>query len=127
SPLKSGRRTAVGGIIVMRSRPVSSGLLNSRPTRSSKSVKPRAIILVALTVAFLTASTLSVAAQAVKTASTPPPEPSRFDLYSGYGYLHPVNSDIGNVKYQPINTGAVVSATAYFNRYLGVQAEGSFF
>ena len=111
----------------MRSCPVSSGLLNSRPTRSSNSVKPRATILVALTVAFLTASTLSMAAQAVKTSSTPPPEPSRFDLYGGYGYLHPVNSDIGNVKYQPINPGAVVSATAYFNRYLGVQAEGSFF
>ncbi len=111
----------------MRSCPVSSGLLNSRPTRSSNSVKLRATILATLTVAFLTASTLSMAAQAVKTSSTPPPELSRFDLYGGYGYLHPVNSDIGNVKYQPINPGAVVSATAYFNRYLGVQAEGSFF
>ena len=70
---------------------------------------------------------LTAAAQATKTASTPPPEFSRFDLYGGYGYLHPVNSDIGNVQYQPINPGAIVSAAAYFNRYIGVQAEGSFF
>jgi hypothetical protein len=111
----------------MHSRPVSSGLLNSSPSRSSFSIKARATLLVALTAAFMTASTLSAAAQAIKTASTPPPEPSRFDLYGGYGYLHPVNSDIFNVQYQPINLGAVVSATGYFNRYLGVQAEGSLF
>jgi hypothetical protein len=111
----------------MHSRPVSSGLLNSSPSRSSFSIKARTTLLVALTAAFMTASTLSAAAQAIKTASTPPPEPSRFDLYGGYGYLHPVNSDIFNVQYQPINLGAVVSATGYFNRYLGVQAEGSLF
>ncbi len=111
----------------MHSSPVSSGHLNSSPSRSSRRITAQATLLVALTVAFMTASTLSAAAQAIKTASTPPPEPSRFDLYGGYGYLHPVNSDIFNVQYQPINVGAVVSATGYFNRYLGVQAEGSFF
>jgi hypothetical protein len=111
----------------MHSRPVSSGLLNSSPSRSSFSIKARTTLLVALTAAFMTASTQSAAAQAIKTASTPPPEPSRFDLYGGYGYLHPVNSDIFNVQYQPINLGAVVSAAGYFNRYLGVQAEGSLF
>ncbi len=31
------------------------------------------------------------------------------------------------MNYQPINPGAVVSAAGYFNKYLGVQAEGSFF
>jgi hypothetical protein len=111
----------------MHSSPVSSGHLNSSPSRSSRPIKARATLLVALTIAFMTALTLSAPAQAIKTASTPPPEPSRFDLYGGYGYLHPVDSDIFNVQYQPINVGAVVSATGYFNRYLGVQAEGSFF
>jgi hypothetical protein len=110
----------------MCSRLVSPDLLNSSPMRCDRSIDARAALLVAL-LAFLTASTLSAAAQATKTASTPPPELSRFDLYGGYGYLHPVNSDIGNVKYQPINPGAVVSAAGYFNRYVGVQAEGSFF
>jgi hypothetical protein len=110
----------------MSSRLVSPGLWNS-VMRCNHSTNARAALLVALIAAFLTASTLCAAAQATKTASTPPPELSRYDLYGGYGYLHPVGSDIGNVQYQPINPGAVVSAAAYFNRYLGVQAEGSFF
>jgi hypothetical protein len=79
------------------------------------------------TAACLTVLTLSSAGQATATASTPPPGLSRFDLYGGYGYLHPVNSGINHIDYQPINPGAVVSASAYFNRYLGLQAEGSFF
>jgi hypothetical protein len=108
----------------MQFRPVNSGLMNSSP---SHFITARAALLVALVAAFVTVSTLSATAQAAKTASTPPPEPSRFDLYGGYGYLHPVDSEIGNVQYQPINPGAVVSATGYFNRYLGLQAEGSFF
>ena len=110
----------------MCSRLVSPGLWNNSPLRCDRSISARAVLLVAL-IAFLTASTLSAAAQATKTASTPPPELSRFDLYGGYGYLHPVNSDIGNIQYQPINPGAVASAAGYFNRYVGVQAEGSFF
>jgi hypothetical protein len=110
----------------MRYRLVSPDLWNS-PMRGNRSTNARAALLVALIAAFVTTSTLPAAAQATKTASTPPPELSRFDLYGGYGYLHPVGSDIGNVQYQPINPGAVVSAAAYFNRYLGVQAEGSFF
>ena len=109
----------------MRYRLMSPGLWNS-PKRCNRSTNAWAALLVALFVAFLTAS-VSSAAQATKTASTPPPELSRFDLYGGYGYLHPVGSDIGNIQYQPINPGAVVSASAYFNRYVGVQAEGSFF
>jgi hypothetical protein len=111
----------------MPSPPMSPGLLSNSPSCASMSILARTSLLIALTVAFVTASTLSGAAQAVQTASTPPPELSRFDLYGGYGYLHPINSDIGNIKYQPINPGALVSATAYFNRYFGVQAEGSFF
>jgi hypothetical protein len=111
----------------MRSRPVSSGSLDNSLSRACSNSKARAVLLTALTTMVMTVSTLSAGAQAVKTASTPPPELSRFDLYGGYGYLHPVNSEIGNIQYQPINPGAVVSAAGYFNRYFGVQAEGSFF
>jgi len=67
------------------------------------------------------------AAQATPTGSPPPPELSRFDLYAGYGYINPGNSSLNGTVYQPINPGAVVSAAAYFNRYVGIQAEGSFF
>ena len=90
--------------------------------RSVRALCSFALLAVALPGLGLTAN-----AQAVHTASTPPPEPSRFDIYGGYGYLHPQNSDINNYKYQPINLGAVVSVTGYFNHYLGLQAEGSFF
>jgi hypothetical protein len=109
----------------MRSQSVSSG----RPHRTQSRFTSCAALIVAFALAFaaFALSTAPAAAQATKTASTPPPEPSRFDIYGGYGYFHPVNSDIGNVNYQPINPGAVVSAAGYFNRHLGLQAEGSFF
>lgn len=83
--------------------------------------------LLAGLIATCTTSLPWCAAQAVPTGSTPPPELSRFDLYGGYGYINPGNSSLLGATYQPIQPGAVVSATAYFNRYLGVQAEGSFF
>ena len=111
----------------MRSCPVNFDPLNTSPSRSNVFPRARAALLIALTAAFITASTQPAAAQATKTASTPPPGLSPFDLHGGYGYFHPVNSDIGNVQYQPINPGAVVSAAGYFNRFFGVQAEGSFF
>jgi hypothetical protein len=91
------------------------------------SAKARTALIAALTIASLVAIPLSAAGQAAHSGATPPPEPSRFDLYGGYGYLHPVSSDINNYSYQPINPGAVVSATGYFNKYLGAQVEGSFF
>src|SRR5580693_2849402 len=105
----------------MRFYPVSSGQMNSSASRSHRSISSRAALLIALTAAFMTALTLSAAAQAVKTGSTPPPEPSRYDLYGGYGYFHPFSGQIGNTNYQPINAGAVVSATGYFDRTLGLQ------
>src|ERR1700710_1790726 len=67
--------------------------------------------------------TLSCAAQAVSAGSRLP-GPSRFDLYGGYAYFHPLNSDIYNVEYQPINLGAVASVTGYFNKNIGLQFEG---
>jgi hypothetical protein len=89
--------------------------------------RARTALLATLTATCMTALSLSSAAQAPATGSAPPPELSRFDLYAGYGYFNPGNSAIGNVVYQPINPGTVFSAAAYFNRYLGVQAEGSIF
>jgi hypothetical protein len=109
----------------MHLRPVSPDRLSSHTVRlTSALINSGTKLLVALCIA---ASPLSAVAQAVKTASTPPPEFSRLDLYGGYAYFHPFNSEITPFVYQSINLGAVASATAYFNRYLGVQAEGSFF
>ncbi|NYF53097.1 hypothetical protein [Tunturiibacter gelidoferens] len=109
----------------MHLRPVSPNKLSPHTKRlTSALLNSGTKLLVALCIA---ASPLSAVAQAVKTASTPPPDFSRLDLYGGYAYFHPFNSEITPFVYQPINAGAVASATAYFNRYLGVQAEGSFF
>lgn len=55
------------------------------------------------------------------------PPVSRVDIYGGYGYLHPVRSDINNYQYLPINPGAVASVAGYFTRNIGLQVEGSFF
>jgi hypothetical protein len=90
-------------------------------------LRVRTALLAGLTAIFVTVSPLTADAQATATASAPPPELSRFDLYGGYGYINPGNSAIGPNVYQPINQGAVVSAATYFNSYLGVQVEGSFF
>src|SRR5260370_16005303 len=85
-------------------------------------------VWIAASVAALTvAIAVTGAAQAAKTGSPEPPDPSTFDLYGGYAYFNPKNSDINNYRYEPINPGAVLSATGYFNRYLGLQAEGSLF
>ena len=68
---------------------------------------------------------LSCAGQAVSAGSRPPGS-SKVELYGGYAYFHPMNSDIYNVEYQPIDVGGVASVTGYFTEHLGIQAEGSF-
>jgi hypothetical protein len=67
---------------------------------------------------------LTCAAQAAPAGSRLPGS-SWVDLYGGYGYFHPIDSDIYNVEYQPIDIGAVGSVTAYFGKHFGIQAEGS--
>lgn len=54
--------------------------------------------------------------------------PDRFEIYAGYGYIHPVNSDINNYQYQPVySPNATVSITEYFTRHFGFQVEGGYF
>ena len=65
-------------------------------------------------------------AQATKSASENPD--SRVDIYAGYGYWHPINSGINGFQYQDVyNPNVTASVTGYFNRYVGVQIEGSYF
>jgi hypothetical protein len=53
---------------------------------------------------------------------------SRVDVYAGYGYWHPLNSGINGYQYQDVtHINGTLSVAAYFNRYLGVQAEGGYF
>ena len=53
------------------------------------------------------------------------PGPSNVDIYGGYSYFHPVNSDIYNQEYEPLPGGFVTGFTGYFNRAFGIQAEYS--
>jgi len=72
------------------------------------------------------ATALTASAQAFKTATEIPD--SRVDIYVGYGYFHPVNSDIGFHPYQSIyNQNATLGISGYFNRYVGLQVEGAYF
>jgi hypothetical protein len=66
------------------------------------------------------------AAQAAP-AGTSLPSPSRFDIYGGYGYLSPVNSDLYGQEYTSLPAGMVTSFTGYFNRRFGLEGEYSKF
>lgn len=65
---------------------------------------------------------LSCAAQATP-AGSQAPSPSRFELFGGYGYFHPVSSDLYNVDYVSIPGGLVTGFAGYFNRSIGLEAE----
>ena len=66
------------------------------------------------------------AAQATPAGSSAP-IPSKVDLYLGYGYMNPINSDIYGQDYTPIYGGLVTSVTGYFNHWFGIQGEYSKF
>ncbi len=72
-------------------------------------------------------ATCSALGQAARTGEPPAPF-SKIDIYGGYAYFHPFNSDINNIPYPTIdNLNATISISAYFTRYLGVQIEGGYF
>ena len=65
-------------------------------------------------------------AQAIHSATEFPD--SRVDIYGGYGYFHPISSGIaGHQFFDVYNPNATVSVTGWFNRYIGVATEGSYF
>jgi hypothetical protein len=80
----------------------------------------------ALLIAVACVAPLLCAAQAASAGSSAP-GPSRFDIYGGYGYFHPVDSDTYNIDYTSLPAGAIASFTGYFNHSFGVQGEYSKF
>ena len=53
---------------------------------------------------------------------------SRVDIYAGYGYFHPFNSEVAGYQFQSVyNPNATVGVSAWFNRYFGVEIEGGYF
>ena len=86
--------------------------------------RPRTVAVTFLLVCFVCLPVWSHAQS--KPQRNPEPPPSRVDLFGGFAYFHPYAGEIGGYAYQPINTGAVTSGSAYFDRYVGLQAEGGF-
>jgi hypothetical protein len=83
-------------------------------------------LIVASLIAFHGLAPASAHGQAIFAADSGPGA-SRVDLYGGYGYFRPFNSDIHEIPYEGVNAGGVFSVAGYFNRHLGVQLEGNFF
>ncbi|MDE1162982.1 MAG: outer membrane beta-barrel protein [Acidobacteriaceae bacterium] len=64
--------------------------------------------------------------QATRTAAEHPD--SRVDIYGGYAFWHPLNSGIDHKQYQDLwNPNATASVSYYFNHFVGIQMEGSYF
>lgn len=77
-------------------------------------------------VASLLGASMNMNGQASKSATEHPD--SRVDIYGGYGYFHPINSGVGFKQYFDVNNAnGTISATGYFNRYIGVAMEGGYF
>ena len=85
-----------------------------------------------LTLVLLALLPVALAAQA-KPAVTPSladESLSRWDIFLGYSYLAPDGTITGTTPsefgrtYGQINLGEIVSVSRYFNRYVGLQAEG---
>ncbi len=104
---------------------VSSGLSNSRPISVSSKAAP--LFSSALTAAVFT---LRPCPQPPRPQRPPPrhrPSSRASTSTAATATSIPSAATSATCNYQPINPGAVVSAAGYFNRYLGIQAEGSFF
>jgi len=53
---------------------------------------------------------------------------SRVDIYGGYGYFHPFNSEVAGYEFQSVyNPNATIGVSTWFNRYFGVELEGGYF
>jgi len=81
--------------------------------------------LVSFTCLALVCGEARLQAQAARTGD-PEAVTTRIDLFAGYSYWRPQAADIAFYYYKPIQPGAVGSATLYFNRWLGFQAEGGY-
>jgi len=91
---------------------------------SAKSISP---LLRIVSVALLATSALVPVAMGQATAAASGgPAMSRVDIFGGYAYFKPFNSDINNVNYPSIPFGGDASVAGYFTKHLGLQAEGNY-
>ncbi len=84
-----------------------------------------------LALALVALMPVALFAQAKAPKASPGDNPSRWDIFAGYSYLAPRGAVTTSppsgtpitANYDAVNVGGLVSATYFFNRYVGVQAE----
>ena len=84
---------------------------------------PLKVFAFALFVVTFAVSSVKLYAQDILTGG-PALAPTRFEIYGGYAYFHPLGGTIATRPYSAIQPGAAGSATGYFNRTFGIQIEG---
>jgi hypothetical protein len=89
-----------------------------------KTMRTTTVFRTLLVIAAACVLPLFCSAQAASAGSRLPGQ-SNVDIFGGYTYLHPVNSDIYSQEYTPIPAGFTTSITGYFTRSFGLQAEYS--
>ena len=80
-----------------------------------------------LALAFVALMPIALAAQgsakpAAKATTVDPA--SKWDIFLGYSYLAPKGKAVNGFTYNAINYGAIASVSRYFNKNIGIQAEG---
>lgn len=90
--------------------------------KSLRTLLPVALIAIVAAIA----PVHSASGQAAAAASAAGPGMSRVDLYAGYAYFKPFNSDINNLNYPAVPFGFEGNITGYFNQHFGLQAEGNY-
>src|SRR5579863_5436741 len=78
-----------------------------------------------LALSFVALVPIALSAQVAPSANGTPrnDSPSRWDIFMGYSYLSP-HGKVNGITYNPIDYGAILSVTRYFNRNVGLQFEG---
>ena len=80
-----------------------------------------------VSIALIAGSTFaSIASGQAAPAASGGPALSRVDVFVGYNYFKPFNSDINNLNYPAIPFGFDGSVTGYFTKHFGIQAEGQY-
>jgi len=96
---------------------------------SARVLKSVSRVLVLALVALMPVALL---AQAKAPKASPGDNPSRWDIFGGYSYLAPrgavttllpPSTTPVTANYDAVNVGGLISASYFFNRYVGVQAE----
>lgn len=80
------------------------------------------IVMIAITAASAPHAGLGQAAPAASAG----PALSRYDIFAGYAYFRPFQSDINNVNYATVPLGVDGSFTGFFTPHFGLQAEGQY-